>query len=90
MSGTEACLTRLAIYFVLDEEGEENCEMERTIDATPAAESILHGALELSKNTWLLGIQFPDRPQPSLYPIRGGNTEDLRAKLTAARIGAPN
>jgi transposase len=47
--------------------------------------SILHGTLELSKNTWLLGIQFPDRSQPSLYPIRGGNTEDLMAKLAAGR-----
>ncbi len=60
--------------------------MDRTSN-TPAATagSILHCALELSKNTWLLGIQFPDRSQPSLYPIRGGNTEDLMAKLTAAR-----
>jgi hypothetical protein len=49
------------------------------------AGSILHCALEQSKNTRLLGIQFPDRKQPSLYPIRGGNTEDLLAKLTAAR-----
>jgi hypothetical protein len=27
----------------------------------------------------------PDRAQPSLYPIRGGDTEGLMAKLTAAR-----
>jgi hypothetical protein len=53
--------------------------MDCTSTVAPAR-SILHGALELSKNTWLLGIQFPDRPQPSLYPIRGGNTEDLMAK----------
>jgi transposase len=45
----------------------------------------LHCALELSKNSWLLAIQFPDREQPSLYPIEGGNTEKLMAKLTAAR-----
>jgi transposase len=57
--------------------------MDCTSTAAPAG-SILPCALELSKNTWLLGIQFPDRPQPSLYPIRGGNTEDLMAKLTAA------
>jgi len=50
-----------------------------------AAGSILHCALEPSKKTWLLGIQFPDRPQPSLYPIKGGNTEDLMSKLTVAR-----
>jgi transposase len=41
--------------------------------------------LELSKNSWLLAIQFPDRAQPSLYPIEGGNTEKLMAKLTAAQ-----
>jgi hypothetical protein len=58
--------------------------MDRTSTAAPTG-SILYCALELSKNTWLLGIQFPDRSQPSLYPIRGGNTEDLMAKLTAAR-----
>jgi hypothetical protein len=37
--------------------------MDCTSTAAPAG-SILHCALELSKNTWLLGIQFPDRPQP--------------------------
>jgi len=31
----------------------------------------LHCALELSKNSWLLAIQFPDRAQPSLYSIEG-------------------
>ena len=59
--------------------------MDRTSTTAAPAANVLHCALELSKNTWLLGIQFPDRPQPSLYPIRGGNTEDLMAKLTAAR-----
>ena len=38
--------------------------------STTPAGNILHCALELSKNTWLLGIQFPDRPQPSLYPSK--------------------
>src|SRR5215510_10094057 len=60
-------------------------ELRMDCTTTPTGGSILHCALELSKNTWLLGIQFPDRPQPSLYPIKGGNTEDLMAKLTAAR-----
>ena len=45
----------------------------------------LHCALELSKRSWLLAIQFPDREQPSLYPIEGGDTEKLMAKLSAAR-----
>jgi transposase len=41
--------------------------------------------LELSKNSWLLAIQFPDRAQASLCPIEGGNAEKLKAKLTAAQ-----
>ena len=55
--------------------------------ATPstASENTLHCALELSKNSWLLAIQFPDREQPSLYVIEGGDAEKLMAKLTAAR-----
>jgi transposase len=55
--------------------------------ATPstASANTLHCALELSKKSWLLAIQFPDREQPSLYPITGGDTERLMAKLTAAR-----
>ena len=57
--------------------------MDRTITCAGLA-STLHGSMELSKKTWLLAIQFPDRPQPSLYPIKGGDTEDLMAKLAAA------
>jgi hypothetical protein len=45
--------------------------MDHAITDTPA-ETILHGALELSKNSWLLALQFPDRAQPSLYPIVTG------------------
>lgn len=48
-------------------------------------ENNLYGALELSKNSWILAIQFPDRSQPSLYRIKGGDTECLISKLTAAR-----
>jgi hypothetical protein len=58
--------------------------MDRTSCSTPSGRT-LHCALELSKNSWLLAIQFPDRVQPSLYPIEGGNTEKLMAKLTAAQ-----
>jgi hypothetical protein len=49
------------------------------------AEIMLYGALELSKNSWLLALQFPDHAQPSLHLIRGGDTEGLMAKLMAAR-----
>ena len=38
--------------------------MDHANTDTPA-ETILHGALELSKNSWLLALQFPDRVQPS-------------------------
>ena len=57
--------------------------MDRT--SCSVSRHTLHGALELSKKTWLLAIQFPDREQPSVYPIGGGDTEKLMAKLTAAR-----
>ena len=45
----------------------------------------IHGALELSKNSWLLAIQVPGRDNPSLHPIKGGDAEGLMAKLGAAR-----
>lgn len=53
--------------------------------ASTVSTNTLHCALELSKKSWLLAIQFPDREQPSLYPIAGGEAERLMAKLTAAR-----
>ena len=58
--------------------------MDHAITGT-LAKTVLHGALELSKNGWLLALQFSDRVQPSLYPIRGGDTEGLMTKLMAAR-----
>jgi transposase len=48
-------------------------------------EQIIHAALELSKNSWLLGIQSPRRDKPSLHPLKGGDAEGLMAKLDAAR-----
>ena len=58
--------------------------MDQTSSSTLSANT-LHCALELSKKSWLLAIQFPDREQPSLYQIEGGDTEKLMAKLAAAR-----
>ena len=40
-----------------------------------------YAALELSKNSWLLAIQLPDRDYPSLHLITGGDAEGLIAKL---------
>src|SRR3982075_1394766 len=51
-----------------------------TLSANP-----LHCALKLRKNGWFLPLQLRDREQPSLYPIEGGNTDKLMAKLAAAR-----
>ncbi len=48
-------------------------------------EPTLHAALELSKNSWLLAIQFPDRDKPSLYRLSGGDGDGLMTKLDAAR-----
>ena len=53
--------------------------------AATSSEQTLHAALELSKNSWLLAIQFPDRDKSSLYPIKGGDTEGLMDRLDAAR-----
>jgi transposase len=58
--------------------------MDRAIVST-LQEDALYVALELSKNSWLLAIQFPDRPQPSLHSIAGGDTAVLMAKLRMAR-----
>ncbi len=53
--------------------------------AATSDEHTLYAALELSKKSWLLAIQFPGRDNPSLYPITGGGTDGLMAKLDAAR-----
>ncbi len=50
-----------------------------------SSEQTIYCALELSKNSWLLAIQFPGRDNPSLHPIRGGDTDCLMARLDAAR-----
>ena len=58
--------------------------MDRATNSTAPADR-LFCALELSKNSWLLGIQFPDHQKASVYPIKGGDSEGLMAKLVAAR-----
>jgi len=50
-----------------------------------SSEQSIYGALELSKNSWLLAIQVPGRDNPSLHPIGGGNADGLMTKLDAAR-----
>ena len=45
--------------------------MDRCNHTTPV-DPIIFGALELSKNSWLLGLQFPDRPQPSCIRSEAG------------------
>jgi len=53
--------------------------------AVATVDHTLHAALELSKNSWLLAIQFPGRDNPSLHAIKGGDAEGLMAKLDATR-----
>ena len=59
--------------------------MQRATNTATVSANTLHCALELSKKTWLLAIQFPDREQPSVYPVKGGDAGALMAKLIAAR-----
>jgi len=47
--------------------------MQRATNTATVSANTLHCALELSKKTWLLAIQFPDREQPSVYPVKGGD-----------------
>jgi transposase len=54
-------------------------------EATVPSKTTVHCALELSKSSWLLAIQFPDRPQPSLYRIKGGDVDGLISQLLIAR-----
>ena len=56
-----------------------------TISTAISNQQSIYAALELSKNSWLLAIQVPGRDNPSLHPIKGGDTEVLMAKLGAAR-----
>ncbi len=53
--------------------------------AATSGDHTLYAALELSKNSWLLAIQFPGHDNPSLHPIKGGDADGLMAKLDAAR-----
>ncbi len=58
-----------------------------------SGEQTVYAALELSKNSWLLAIQLPDRDNPSLHPIKGGDAgacdSDLRpAEEHPRRSGA--
>jgi hypothetical protein len=59
--------------------------MQRATNTATVSANTLHCALELSKKTWLLAIQFPDREQASVYSIKGGDATALLAKLIAAR-----
>src|ERR1700758_1683772 len=60
-------------------------EMQRATNTATVSANTLECALEMSKKTWLLAIQFPDREQPSVYTIKGGDAAALLAKLIAAR-----
>src|SRR5262245_34890423 len=44
--------------------------MDRATNSTAPADRVFC-AVELSKNSWLLGIQFPDRQKASVYPSKG-------------------
>ena len=57
--------------------------MQRATNIATVSANTLECALEMSKKTWLLAIQFPDREQPSVYTIKGGDAAALLAKLAA-------
>jgi hypothetical protein len=54
--------------------------MQRATNTATVSANTLECALEMSKKTWLLAIQFPDRDQPSVYSIKGGDAAALLAR----------
>ena len=44
-------------------------------------EIVIHAALELSKNSWLLAIEASEHNRPSLHHVKGGDSSTLLAKL---------
>ena len=48
--------------------------MDRATNSTAPADR-LFCAMELSKNSWLLGIQFPDRQKASVYQLKGATAK---------------
>jgi transposase len=42
---------------------------------------VIHAALELSKNSWLLAIEASEHNRPSLHHLKGGDGSTLLAKL---------
>jgi transposase len=49
-----------------------------------SGEQTLYCALELSRNSWRLAIQASGWDNPSLHPMRGGDTDGLMTKRNAA------
>lgn len=49
-----------------------------------AISQTVYAAIELSKNSWVVSIALPDREQPSLHRIAGGDFPGLLVKLRKA------
>jgi len=47
-------------------------------------ETVIHAALELSKNSWLLAIETSEHNRPSLHHLKGGDSSALMSKLHTA------
>src|SRR6195256_4929269 len=55
-----------------------------TTDAAAEARETWYVAIELSKNTWVLGIAHPNRDRPSIHRVSGGNIAELVSRLRVA------
>ena len=44
----------------------------------------VYAAIELSKKSWVISIARPDRDQPSIHRITGGNFSELVGRLRTA------
>src|SRR5215467_11195305 len=64
-------------------------QMDHAIAGTPTTKTVLYGALELSKNTWLLALQLPDRVQPSCIRSEVGIQKGLWRSSWQPGIAGP-
>jgi transposase len=58
--------------------------MTNATDWNEASRVTVYAAVELSKKSWVISIARPDREQPSIHRVAGGNLAKLASRLRAA------
>jgi transposase len=58
--------------------------MMNATHANQTSQFTVYAAIELSKKSWVISIARPDRDQPSIHRVAGGNIVELIGKLRSA------